>query len=71
MIKFSDPRTHELVMEDPVLLNDGLASCLSAVVQFDPRCSDNFVQTFFRLQQLGLIKVKNVKLKKKRDWIKV
>jgi len=67
---FHDPRTKELVFEDPVQVNDGLVASMSAVVQFDPRCGSNFIGTFMRLQSAGYIKLKTVRVAKKRDWIR-
>ena len=68
---FQDFRTKVLVYEDPVQLTDGLFTSMSAVVQFDPRCGDSFINAFARMQNMGLIKLKTVSVKKKRDWIKL
>lgn len=63
-------KEYELVLEDTVTITDGLACSQSAVVQFDFRCSKNFIAAFAKLQSLGYIKIKTVRVAKVRDWIR-
>jgi hypothetical protein len=70
-LNLSDRRTEELVFEDPVQINDGIFSSMSAVVELDPKCGSNFIRAFLHLQSVGYIKLKTVRVAKKRDRVKV
>ena len=64
------PFEKEFVVEDPVMLTNGLACMQSAFVELSPRCPGMFVHWFLEMQAKGYIKIKTARVAPKQDWIR-
>jgi hypothetical protein len=70
MMQFSR-NERQLVVEDPVMVSDGLCVSPSAIVQFSPEVGGSFIRAFVLMQSRGAIKLKTVRVAKVRDWMEV
>lgn len=64
------PLEKEFVIENPVMVTNGLACTQSAFVELSSKCPGMFVVWFSELQAKGYIKVRTARVAPRRDWMR-